>query len=121
MARLPGEKPFCCEIRGMQVKYLKLRSAVERLHVNPRALPSPALAGGPKAPGSLAGTQRSENSGPAAAQEGSTWIGMQPNERPNGASGNATTEALTADPVQTDWLSSNLKWRWSHPATNRIT
>ena len=29
MARLPGEKPFRCEIRGMQVKYLKLRSAVE--------------------------------------------------------------------------------------------
>ena len=56
MARLPGEKPFRCEIRGMQVKYLKLRSAVERLHVNPRALPSPALAGGPKAPGSLAGS-----------------------------------------------------------------
>ena len=44
------KKRIICSIR------IIIRSAVERLHVNPRALPSPALAGGPKAPGSLAGS-----------------------------------------------------------------
>ena len=119
MARLPGEKPFRCEICGMQFKYLKsfkkhrLNHAVERLHVYPRALPSPASAGGPMTPGSLAGfmgmagimeersvlemlarpQHRGDLSGSASSQ---TSGQTEARVRLHGAGGNATTDGRSS-------------------------